>query len=180
MRRRWLPERWSLWIERLTQSKWAHIVFWVGIIFKAIDGLLEIAGGVLLLTISSEAIRRFVYVLVAPELAEDPHDWLANHLLIWVFHLSTDSKTFAVAYLLVHGIVKLVIVAAIWFSQLWAYWLAGIVFSLFVLYQIAYFFLTYSPMMVFLTLVDLVIIALLPPEHRRLKLEIQHRAKRQR
>jgi uncharacterized membrane protein len=49
-----------------------------------------------------------------------------------------------------------------------------------VLYQIAYFFLTYSPMMVFLTLVDLVIIALLPPEHRRLKLEIQHRGKRRR
>jgi uncharacterized membrane protein len=179
MRRHWLPKRWSAWIDRLTQSRLAHIVFWVGIIFKAIDGLLEIAGGVLLLTISSEAIRRFAYVLVRPELAEDPNDWFANHLLIWVFHLSTDTKTFAVAYLLVHGVIKLVIVVAIWFSQLWAYWLAGIVFSLFVLYQIAYFVFTPSLMMVFLTIVDLVIIALLPPEHRRLKLEILHRSKRQ-
>jgi uncharacterized membrane protein len=179
MRRHRLPKRWSAWIDRLTQSRLAHIVFWVGIIFKAIDGLLEIASGVLLLTISSEAIRRFAYVLVRPELAEDPNDWLANHLLIWVFHLSTDTKTFAVAYLLVHGVIKLVIVVAIWFSQLWAYWLAGIVFSLFVLYQIAYFVLTPSLMMVFLTIVDLVIIALLPPEHRRLKLEILHRGKRQ-
>ncbi|MCL5282139.1 MAG: DUF2127 domain-containing protein [Planctomycetes bacterium] len=180
MRGRWLPQRWSAWIDRLTQSWWAHIVFWIGIIFKAIDGLLETAGGFLLLTISSEALRRFAYVLLEPELAEDPNDWLANHLLTWIFHLSTDTKTFAVAYLLVHGIIKLVIVGAIWFSQLWAYWLAGIVFSLFVLYQIAYFFLTYSPMMVFLTIVDLIIIVLLPPEHRRLKLEILHRNKRQR
>ena len=54
-----------------------------------------------------------------------------------MLHLSTDTRTFAIAYLLVHGIVKLVIVAAIWFSQLWAYWLAGIVFSLFVIYQMA-------------------------------------------
>jgi uncharacterized membrane protein len=178
MHRRWLPERWSVWIDKLTRSKWAHIVFWVGIIFKAIDGLLETAGGLLLLVVSSETLRHFAYVLVRPELAEDPHDWLANHLLIWVFHLSTDSKTFAIAYLLVHGIIKLVIVVAIWFSQLWAYWLAGIVFSLFVIYQVAYFFHTYSVMMLFLTAVDLVIIALLPPEHRRVKLEIRRHDKR--
>ncbi len=179
MRRRWLPERWSAWIDRLMQSRWAHIAFWVGIIFKAIDGLLEIAGGVVLLAVSSQALSSFAYVLLEPELAEDPNDWLANHLLTWMFHLSTDTKTFAIAYLLVHGIIKLVIVAAIWFSQLWAYWLAGIVFGLFVIYQVVNFFMTYSMMMVVLTIVDLVIIALLPPEHRRLKLEILHRSKKQ-
>ena len=74
MRRRWLPERWSAWIDRLTQSRLAHLVFWVGIIFKAVDGLLETAGGFLLLTISSEALRGFAYLLVEPELAEDPND----------------------------------------------------------------------------------------------------------
>ncbi len=178
MRRRWLPERWSAWIDRLTQSRWAHIVFWIGIIFKAIDGLLEITGGLVLLVVSSEALRGLAYVLVEPELAQDPNDWLANHLLIWIFHLSTDSRVFAIAYLLVHGIIKMAIVGAIWFSQLWAYWLAGIVFSLFVIYQVVNFFMTYSMMMIFLTIVDLVIIALLPPEHRRLRLEMQRHSKR--
>jgi uncharacterized membrane protein len=180
MRRRWLPERWSAGIDKLTQSKLAHRVFWIGIIFKAINGLLETAGGFLLLTVSSQAMSSFAYVLLEPELAEDPNDWLANHLLIWIFHLSTDSKVFAIAYLLVHGIIKLVIVAAIWFSQLWAYWLAGIVFSLFVVYQMAYFVVTHSLMMLFLTAVDLVIIALLPPEHRRVLMEIEDRDKKQR
>ena len=130
-----------------------------------------------MLTVSGDTMRSLAYVLVRPELAEDPNDWLANHLLVWVFHLSTDSKVFAIAYLLAHGIIKLVIVAAIWLSQLWAYWLAGIVFSLFVIYQVAYFFVTHSLMMLFLTVVDLVIITLLPPEHRRLKLEMQRRGK---
>ncbi len=179
MRRRWLPERWSAGIGKLTRSKLAHRVFWIGVLFKAFDGILEIVGGVLLWAVSSQAMTSFAYVLLEPELAEDPNDWLANHLLIWIFDLSADSKVFAIAYLLAHGIVKLVIVAGIWFSQLWAYWLAGIVFSLFVVYQVAYFFLTHSLMMLFLTLVDLVIIALLPPEHRRLKLEILPRGKRQ-
>jgi uncharacterized membrane protein len=172
--------RWSVWIDKLTHSKWAHIAFWVGIIFKAVDGFLEIVGGILLLSVSGHVMRRLAYVLVRPELAEDPNDWFANHLLVWVFHLSTDSKVFAIAYLLAHGIIKLVIVVAIWFSQLWAYWLAGIVFSFFVIYQVAYFFVTHSLMMLFLTAVDLVIIALLPPEHHRLKLEMQRRSKWQR
>jgi uncharacterized membrane protein len=178
MRRRWLPKRWSAEINRLAQSKLAYRVFWIGIFFKAIDGLLETAGGVVLLTISDQAIAHITYRLVAPELAEDPNDWLANHLLIWMLHLSTDTKTFAIAYLLVHGIVKLVIVGAIWFSQLWAYWLAGVVFSLFVIYQMERFAVTHSMMMLFLTAVDLVIIALLPPEHRRLSLEIRNQEKK--
>jgi uncharacterized membrane protein len=180
MRRRWLPERWSAGIDKLTQSKLAHRVFWIGIIFKAIDGLLETAAGFLLLTISSQALKGFAYVLLEPELAQDPNDWLANHLLIWIFHLSTDSRMFAIAYLLVHGIIKLVIVAAIWFSQLWAYWLAGIVFSLFVIYQMVHFAVTHSMMMIFLTIVDLIIIALLPPEHRRVSLEIKARDQKRR
>jgi uncharacterized membrane protein len=175
MRRPRLPKRWSAWIDRLTQSKLAHRLFWLGIFFKALDGVLETAGGFVLLTISSATIRSLTYRLLRPQLAEDPNDWIANHVLTWVFHLSTDSKTFVIAYLLVHGIIKLVIVAAIWFGQLWAYWLAGIVFSLFVIYQMARFAVTHSMMMVFLTMVDLVIIALLPPEHRRVSLEIRAR-----
>jgi uncharacterized membrane protein len=178
MRRPRLPKRWSDKIDRLTQSKWAHRLFWIGILFKAVDGVLETIGGVALLTISNQTMASIAYTLVAPELAEDPNDWIANSVLTWVFHLSTDTKVFAIVYLLVHGIIKLVIVAAIWFGQLWAYWLAGIVFSLFVIYQMAYFAVTHSMMMLVLTAVDLVIIALLPPEHRRVSLEIRDRDKK--
>jgi uncharacterized membrane protein len=180
MRRHWLPERWSAKIDKLAHSKLAHEVFWMGIIFKAINGVLETAGGGILLFVSNQTIASFTYKLLSPELAEDPNDWLANHLLTWVLHLSADSKTFAVAYLLVHGIVKLAIVVAIWFSQLWAYWLAGIVFSLFVIYQMARFAVTHSMLMLVLTAVDLIIIALLPPEYRRLSAEIGYHDKQRR
>lgn len=53
-----------------------------------------------------------------------------------------------------------------------------IVFSLFVIYQMATFAVTHSMMMLFLTAVNLVIIALLPPEHRRLSLEIRNQNKK--
>jgi uncharacterized membrane protein len=178
MRRLRLPLRWSAEIDKLMQSKWAHRVFWIGILFKALNGLLETASGVVLLVISNDTIARVTYAVVRPELAEDPNDWIANHLLSSVLHLSSDAKLFAIVYLLVHGIIKLVIVAAIWFGQLWAYWLAGIVFSLFVIYQMSRFAVTHSLAMAFLTVVDLVIIALLPPEHRRVSLEIRRRQKK--
>ena len=138
MRRRWLPERWSAEIDKLTRSKLAHRVFWIGILFKAIDGLLEIAGGVLLLTVSSQAITSFAFVLLEPELAEDPNDWLANHLLLWIFHLSTDSRVFAIAYLLVHGIDGYIVIPLVERKavrippaltiavQLAMYWMAGV------------------------------------------------------
>jgi uncharacterized membrane protein len=178
MRRCRLPPRWSAEIDKLMQSTWAHRVFWIGILFKALNGLVETGGGIILLIISNETIARWTYALVRPELAEDPNDWIANHVLSSVLHLSSDAKLFAIVYLLVHGIIKLVIVVAIWYSQLWAYWLAGIVFSLFVIYQMARFAVTHSLAMVFLTAIDLVIIALLPPEHRRVALHLRDRRKK--
>ncbi len=178
MRLHRLRERWSDRFERLERSRWAHIIFRIGIFLKGFDGILEVVGGFVLLSINRETITHIMYVLLQPEFAEDPNDWLATRLLRWTLHLSTGTQIFAIAYLLVHGIIKLVIVGAIWLSQLWAYWLAGIVFSLFVVYQLGHFFYTHSIAMLVLTAVDLVIIVLLPPEHRRLKLEIQERGKK--
>jgi uncharacterized membrane protein len=173
MRWRGLRERWSDRLGHLTWAEIEHSAFWVGIFLKGADGFLEVVGGLVLLSVSRETISHVMYILLQPEFAEDPNDWLATRLLSLTLHLSAGTQLFAIVYLLVHGVIKLVIVAAIWLSQLWAYWLAGIVFSLFVVYQLGHFFYTHSIAMLVLTAVDLVIIALLPREHRRLKLELQ-------
>ncbi|MEN6336195.1 MAG: DUF2127 domain-containing protein [Phycisphaerales bacterium] len=169
--------RWAARIDRLSKSRLAHWAFWLGILFKAADGLLETFGGFVLLAVSNQTMLSVVYWLVAPELAEDPNDWLANHLLEWTIRLSANAKVFAIVYLLVHGIVKIVIVTAIWLGQLWAYWFAGVVFSLFVIYQVARFAVTHSSMMLLLTAVDLVVIVLLPPEYKRVSAELKSHIK---
>ena len=92
-------------------------------------------------------------------------------------HISPASKLFAVAYLLVHGAVKLVIVMALWLKQLWSYPLAGVVFAGFIVYQLIRFAYTYSLAMIGLSILDLILILLLPPEYRRIKLEIHRRDK---
>ncbi|MGE5295475.1 MAG: DUF2127 domain-containing protein [Solirubrobacterales bacterium] len=168
-------ERMSGEIARLSKSRLAHVVFWIGILFKAVDGVLETLGGIVLLTISNVTMTNAALWVVGPELTEDPNDWLANHLLSWTLHLSANARLFAIVYLLTHGIIKIVIVAAIWLGHLWAYWLAGIVFGLFMIYQMARFFVTHSMMMLALTALDLVVIALLPPEYKRVSNELGDR-----
>jgi uncharacterized membrane protein len=168
--RQWLGS-----LGRLMRGDLGHKVFWLGIFFKTVDGFLETAGAIALASISNKSIVHLVYAVFREELREDPHDLLANYLVVLSQHLSASEKTFAVLYLLIHGVTKLGIVSAIWWKKLWAYPLAGVVFSLFAVYQMVRFTYTHSAMMILLTAVDLVIIALLKPEYTRVSLELQQR-----
>lgn len=167
--------RWADRIGRLIHSRLAHDAFWVGIVFKAVDSLLEVAGGIILLSISRQSIVNIVYRIFRHELIQDPTDLLANFLLRQAEDLSAGMKLFAVIYLLTHGVIKLGLVGAIWRSRLWAYPLAAVVFSLFVLYQVYRFACTRSIVMLLLTILDLIIIALLFPEYQRVKEGIARR-----
>ena len=62
--------------------------FKVGLVLKGLDGILEVAGGILLLFLSPQAIQHLARVLTAHELSEDPHDLIARYLLHTTAHLS--------------------------------------------------------------------------------------------
>ena len=59
----------------------SHRAYKIGILIKGLDGLQELAGGGALLLTSRPAIRQAVALLTRQELIEDPHDFVANHLL---------------------------------------------------------------------------------------------------
>jgi uncharacterized membrane protein len=145
-----------------------HVLFRIAILFKGIDGILETAGGAILLFISRQDIRHIVYGILQHELLEDPNDPIANYLMKAATHLTVSTKTFAAAYLLVHGIVKMGLATAIWRYRLWAFPLAGVLLLLFVVYQFARFTFTHSILLLLLTAVDVFIIALLPREYKRM------------
>jgi uncharacterized membrane protein len=178
MHGRWHGRQWLASLGRLMGGELGHKVFWVGIFFKTVDAVLETAGGIALLTMSGQTVTRLAYAVFREELREDPNDLLANYLVVLSHHLSADAKTFAVLYLLIHGVTKLGLVSAIWLKKLWAYPLAGAVFALFALYQMIRFAYTRSPMMLLLTAVDVVIIVLLKPEYTRVSLELRQRKDR--
>jgi uncharacterized membrane protein len=95
--------------------------FEIGIILKGLDGVLETIGGVLLLAVSPTQINAAAKTLTQHELSEDPHDWIATHLLHYAHGLTGSTVTFAAVYLLAHGLVKVVLVVALLRNKLWAY-----------------------------------------------------------
>jgi uncharacterized membrane protein len=110
--------------------------FKIGLLLKAADGVLEIAGGIALLFLSPADIQHFVRGLTAHELSQDPHDLLANHLLHSTVHLTRGTTLFGAVYLLSHGIAKLVLVVLVLRDKLWAYpWLMALLIA-FIVYQL--------------------------------------------
>jgi uncharacterized membrane protein len=141
--------------------------FLVGIILKGLDGVLEVFGGLLLLVVSPETIAGLVKSLTQHELSEDPHDFLATHLIHVTGGLTGASLRFGAAYLLVHGVIKIVLVAALLRNQLWAYpWTIAFLIA-FIVYQL--YRLTFAPSagLVGLTVFDAIVTWLAIREYQK-------------
>lgn len=132
--------------------------FAVGIILKGLDGVLEVVGGVLLLVVSPTTIDRVTRALTQHELSEDPHDFLATHLLHAASSLTGSSLEFGAVYLLLHGAVKIVLVAALLRDQIWAYpWMISFLI-VFIVYQIYRMTFAFSIGLLGLTVFDVVVV----------------------
>jgi uncharacterized membrane protein len=110
--------------------------FRIGLFLKGFDGMLECIGGFYLLLINPEQINRWARYLTQGELSRDPHDFIASHILKTAHELTGTSLIFGAAYLLSHGIIKLVLVIEVIRNHLWAYLALIVVTSLFVVYQV--------------------------------------------
>jgi len=145
-----------------------HAGFEVGILLKGIHAALEIIGGVLLIFVKPSTLNFWVRALTQNELIEDPHDFLANLIVGASGHYSLSSQHFGVAYLLSHGLVKIVLVLLLWRKKIWAYPLAAGILVLFIGYQVLRWTHTHSAFLVYLSLFDAVMIWLTLVEYRRL------------
>ena len=142
-------------------------VFEIGIILKGLDGILETIGGLLLLTINPATINRLASWLTQHELSEDPHDFIASHLLGYAHGLTGSAVTFAAVYLLLHGITKIVLVAALLRNQIWAYpWMIAFLL-IFIGYQLYRIVLSPTFGMIALTIFDAFIVWLTWREWRK-------------
>lgn len=142
-------------------------IFEIGIILKGLDGALEAVGGLLLLAVTPATIDRLMVRLTQHELSEDPHDFIARHLLRYTHGLTGSAVTFAAVYLLAHGIVKIVLVAALLRNQAWAYpWMIGFLL-VFIGYQVYRLSLSPTFWLTALTVFDALIVWLTWREWRR-------------
>lgn len=144
-------------------------IFEVGILLKMLDGIIETISGLALLLIRPEHVTYFVHWLTAGELAEDPHDFIASHLVHWANDYTKQAAVFAAIYLLSHGVIKVVLVYEVLRNHLWAYLALIVVTFGFVVYQIWHVIEKPTAGFVILTLFDVAIIYLTAREYRKQK-----------
>jgi uncharacterized membrane protein len=110
--------------------------FKITVTIKGLDGALEIVGGALLLFVRPHTIDRLARTLTQHELSQDPHDFIARHVLHSAGQLTHGTTLFAALYLLSHGSAKVVLVVALLRNQLWAYPSMILLLGAFIAYQL--------------------------------------------
>ena len=143
-----------------------HKAFEVGVIIKGIDGVLEILGSILLLWISPQRVSSIIVFLTQHELSEDPHDFLATHLLRTAQEFSSGTKLFQSLYLLTHGVIKIFLVWGLLKNKLWAYPVSIAFLMAFIGYQMYRYSYNHAPSLLILTIFDAVIIGLTWHEYK--------------
>ncbi|UJJ52760.1 MULTISPECIES: DUF2127 domain-containing protein [Rhodanobacter] len=147
-------------------ARLSHRAFQVGVVLKGVDGVLELLGSAALLLTTQTTIRRAVSLLTNEELAEDPRDYLANHVVHMAQQLSLRTQHFAAIYLFAHGAIKIVLVVGLLRGLRWSYPAALLVLTAFIGYQL--YRLAYLPSLglYVLTALDLAVVLLIWREWR--------------
>ena len=151
------------------REKTLHRLFLISVWIKGGAGLLETLAGVPFFFVAPEAIERLVVFLTAPELSEDPNDWIATTIRRVVHHFSADTALFAGAYLVIHGLIKIFLVAGLLRGKLWAYPTSLWFLAAFIVYQCYRYAYTHSIWLVLLTVIDVIVAYLIWHEYQSRK-----------
>jgi uncharacterized membrane protein len=150
-------------VENRRLDRTFRVVLWL----KGLDGALELIGGVVLLFVTPASLNHLVWSATVHELAHDPNDVVARHLLHSASQLSRSKTLYGAVYLLGHGVSKVVLVVALLRDRLWAYpWMIGLL-VVFIAYQL--YRLADQPTwgLLALTLFDVFVVALTVREYRQ-------------
>ncbi len=157
-------------MDRGARAQLRELLFRMSVILKGLDALLEIAGAIALWAVSPVVIIEVVHFLTQDEIAEDPHDLLANLLRDATSRFSLSGEHFMALYLIAHGVIKGFVVAGLLKNKLWAYPVAIAVFGGFIVYQVYRFVLMGGFGLIALSVFDLIVIWLIWLEYRAMKL----------
>ena len=142
------------------------IVYRIGLALKAVDGTFEVLAG-LALWLLPDALHRLIAPLTVSEVGPHP---VRNLVAYWFGRadqeLVAGQHLFAIVFLLLHGVVKLVLVYCLLRGFHWVYPWALAVLGAFAVYQAWVLLRTPTVGMALLTAIDLLIMGLVWREWR--------------
>jgi uncharacterized membrane protein len=161
----------------ISKRQAVHWMFDAAVLIKAVNGVLEIAGGYLL-RFKPGWIGPTVASWAEALLAHHPANWLAQRIAHWGDGLTADTEHFASVYLIGHGVAKVFIAWGLIREKLWAFPTGLIVFGVLILYQVYRLTHTHSPTLAFLIVVDVAVCYLIWREYgfRREGIDAENRS----
>jgi uncharacterized membrane protein len=149
-------------------------LFRIAIALKGLDGGVQLIGALLLWIIPPTAITGLANAIITRDLLGDPNGGLAHHLQTAADQFAGGTRTFAIVYLLAHGVIKLALVWALVKRIRPAFPVAVVVLAAFVVYEVWRAVHTHSILLPIFAALDVVIIVLIIREY--LQLRAEHRA----
>ena len=144
-----------------------HRLFILTILAKAALGVIQIATAAALQLGAAQTLPPLLRWLVEKELSEDPNDFIAARLLSLFSTAPPADLTFYKIYFLSHGLLHLIVVAAILRGARWASHAAIAVLAAFVVYQMWEWVAVGGRMLLILSVIDLAVIALTLRDEQR-------------
>ena len=144
-------------------SKATDFLFRVGLIVKGVDSLLEVVGGVLLLM--PMRLARYILVLSQHEVYRH-HQALAGRLDHLADSVVEHASMGEAAYLVVHGLAKVILIAAVFRDKKWGYTGLMGVLSFFALIEITRAIGAHEIVTGALSIFDIVMVVLIYKEYR--------------
>jgi uncharacterized membrane protein len=132
-----------------------HRLYLAAIWLKGAAAAVEMLAGAMVPLATRERMRELVVLITAPELAEDPDSRVANYLNLAAGNFSTDTQAFVGTYLVVHGAIKLAMVAGLLTRRMWAHPVALGLIGAFLAYQAFRFSHTHSVWLLVAMAIDL-------------------------
>ena len=145
--------------------------FRIALAIKGIDGALETIGGTLLLFVAPDRLNEIFLLATARELSNHPDDWIGRAIVHASQAFSVETQKFASFYLIGHGLVKLLLVSALWREKRWAFPVALWFLGIFVIYQLYRFTHTHSPLLILFSAFDIFVLWAVWRDRQLLRIE---------
>lgn len=149
--------------------KFLDKIFYFGILLKSLFGFFEVLAGFFVALPGQRLIDNFLIDMALDEISRDPNDFIAKHIIYWSVDIYLAPKFFAVAYLLAHGIINILLAISLAKNKIKFYPFAILVYSLFIIYQSYKYYLSPALPLLFLTIFDVLFVLVILFEYKKKK-----------
>ena len=147
-------------------EKYWHGLFEFSILVRGFNGIWETICGIVILFFSKNALSGFLFLLARGELLEDPNDRVVGFIANLLQGLSSNTKVFAAAYILGHGILNIFLGIQLYRNRLWSYIVTIAAMIIFIGYQVYRINIHHSQALIVVTAFDFLFLILTVHEYR--------------